>query len=667
MKVAEKIYKYIVERVPLPMEHYGMAFDYINTLAKYGLYETIEEEGKIRAVALFYYTDEPLLQIDASWELPDEDLLNGENVFISIVYADDETYLRKLKNKLIDRFAIQENLKAAYWYNHKIPHTLMRYSNKKEVKMIGDNCGLKALNRLLSKQGLNGDSVMSLYTLQNIAMDNGIRVYAVEIKEPQGVRVPYIAYDEDKKHFYVSERVESRYGLVTELTPAVRRLKHREAISIKGGKGGGLRGFIAPLAGFAASVIPGLQPIAPLVTAAGTAYGAVEGARRGGVLGGITGALSGYGGSQLGAAIGGGLRGGLSSTSGFMSGFTSGARGAMERASISNLLSTPANALRMTTPEVLATGTSTLVSNLPGVSSYLPAAVRATQTSLGTALELGQPLTQLANLTPPSSSMGTEGISMDIGYRGLPEGAAETVAETVAEQPSSVWDVLTKPIFGESRALSPVSLALRLGSMGIETPYPSMEARNIYSETARRLLGGEALTPAGRAAQEQLVQQVQGGGWTEADERLYGAAVERIDKNTEQRLKQLENYYARYNALDSGEYREAVRKTLEEADLQKSRLLGELQLAALNRQMQAIAQATGYDLATIDRLLKAGQLVGYDEELRTMIKANDYDNLRKALNTLRVAVEGGGEIDNPADYDMNLAAQIRDFIKNRRG
>jgi len=419
-------------------------------------------------------------------------------------------------------------------------------------------------------------------------------------------------------------------------------LKHREAIAIKGRKGGGIKKFIGPIATAITAVVPGLQPLTPYMAAASTAYGGYQGYREGGAPGAILGGLQGYGGAMLGAGVGSGLTSGLSSMSageGFLAGAKTGFSEGIKSAGISNILATPSEGAGLSLTPSQASGgfgagidTSGFASGIGTGQSMLP--------SFSGGVDLASAGSSLSDL---ASLSGGAAETAALGYSGLSKPAT-----------SGIWTTLTKPFSKNTGGLSLASTALRLASAAPEMTYPTTEGLGYYSETARTLMGGGAITEAGRAAQEQLAQQVSGEGFTEADQNLYESSVKRIDLNTQQRLDQLRDYYARYNALDSGQYRDQVRRTMEEADLQKSRLLGELQVAAVNRQMQAISAATGYEAQTINAIFQAAEHINYGEELRAMIKNNDMQGLRRAMNTIALAMEGGGRIDNPDEYDPNL-------------
>jgi len=60
--------------------------------------------------------------------------------------------------------------------------------------------------------------------------------------------------------------------------------------------------------------------------------------------------------------------------------------------------------------------------------------------------------------------------------------------------------------------------------------------------------------------------------------------------------------------------------------------------------MAAVAQAVNYDVATVNQLFNIAKQVGADEIIRTDLKNQDYEQLRKDLNTLAYASEGGGKV-----------------------
>ena len=364
-------------------------------------------------------------------------------------------------------------------------------------------------------------------------------------------------------------------------------------------------------AGTGANILIGATaPFNPFAFPMAVGYGAQAGRAHGGgtrgmLYGGLRGAMLGAGGAGAGGALAGGFSGATAAGAGFGAKLAGAGTGAWQGAG-------------------------------QGLAGY-----RETIPGFGKGGMWNRPASEFAGVAAePTGAVGTAGTGV-----GAPASIASDMGAAAAEPASQgIWDSLwggAKNIGKAYLGQNIVSAGLRLASGGVPTAEPSMEARDMYGDIYSQVSEGGA-TPTGRIGTEKLGEMAAGEGWTELDQNRYDMAATNLDEDLDKKLTEMEKMYAAYGALDSGQYREEVMRMRDEASNLKQQMLYEMQAAGMSRQMTAVAKAVDYDVNTVNQLFGIAGQIGADEEMRANLKNQNYDQLRRDLNTLAYAAEGGG-------------------------
>ena len=372
-----------------------------------------------------------------------------------------------------------------------------------------------------------------------------------------------------------------------------------------------------------------------------TGYGAQAGrAHGGGTRGMLSGGLKGL---ALGAG-GAGLAGGLSGMAGAEPGLASRLAGGWQGAG---------EGLTGYKQQIPGFGQGGMFGPKPAVSEFAGVAAEPVGAAGTAGTSVYPDLNAIAGQLPTAGELA-------LTYPGA--GAIGPSATAAAPASQSIWSQLwggAKNIGKAYLGQNIVSAGLRLASGAVPQAEPSMEARDMYGDIYAGITGEGGMTPTGRIGTEKLGEMAAGEGWTELDQNRYDMAASNLDEDLDKKLTEMEKMYAAYGALDSGQYREEVMRMRDEASNLKQQMLYEMQAAGMSRQMSAVAKAVDYDVNTVNQLFGIAGQIGADEIMRTNLKNQNYDQLRRDLNTLAYAAEGGGETKTDAEGNItDMAGRV---------